>query len=148
MTTGVPGTSYAAVISMSFLACMRAKEMRSPYCAASVSIFGATRLHVLRDRVYVLEVALHRIGGLDRIRPAACEHFDCQAAVDTRHIEPVAGDAVGSHTIKAIVQLPPEACESLSPRVGDTITFTGTLVKCDSFMKVLFVQNGRLVSTS
>ena len=52
------------------------------------------------------------------------------------------GETVGSQTVKAMVQLPTDAHEALSKRTGDTIAFTGILVKCDSFMRMLFVGGG------
>jgi hypothetical protein len=51
-----------------------------------------------------------------------------------------------SHLVKAVLQLPADAHEALSERTGETIVFAGTLMKCDSFMRVLFVGHGRIES--
>jgi hypothetical protein len=52
------------------------------------------------------------------------------------------GESVDSQTVMAMVQLPADRHETLSNRVGETIAFTGILVKCDSFMRILFVRDG------
>jgi hypothetical protein len=54
-------------------------------------------------------------------------------------------DSFGSRAVKAVVQLSPGAHETLRSRTGDTMDFTGTLVRCDSFTRVLFVAHGRLL---
>ncbi|UCD24570.1 MAG: hypothetical protein JSW51_01225 [Gemmatimonadota bacterium] len=54
----------------------------------------------------------------------------------------LAGDSVGTHVIKAVVQLAPEAYDQLIVKTGQALEFSGTLVKCDSFMKSLFLADG------
>jgi hypothetical protein len=57
----------------------------------------------------------------------------------------IEGDPFGSDTVRAVVQLPAEAHDAMSPRTGETIAFAGTLVRCDSFMRLLFVADGKTV---
>ncbi len=54
------------------------------------------------------------------------------------------GASFGSQAVKAVVQLPTDAHEALSKRTGETTAFTGILVKCDSFMRMLFVARGTI----
>ena len=58
------------------------------------------------------------------------------------------GASFGSQALKAVVQLPTDAHEALSSRTGEMMVFAGKLVKCDSFMRVLFVGSGRTVNRS
>ncbi len=59
-------------------------------------------------------------------------------------IAEICDDTFRSHTVKAVVQLPAEAYDALSGRTGETIAFTGTLVRCDSFTCLLFVARGEI----
>jgi len=52
-------------------------------------------------------------------------------------------ESFGSSVVKAVVQLPNDVFEALSSRTGETMTFAGNLASCDSFMRVLFVKDGR-----
>jgi len=60
----------------------------------------------------------------------------------------IKGDTFRSYTVKAVVQLPAEAHDALSPRTGQTIAFAGTLLRCDSFLRLLFVADGWTVGSS
>jgi len=53
-------------------------------------------------------------------------------------------DAYGGREVKAVVQLPASALEGLKSRRGERFTLTGRLVRCDSFMRNLFVADGTL----
>jgi hypothetical protein len=53
----------------------------------------------------------------------------------------------GGKMVQAVVQLPPEASDDLGVRTGETLTFSGRLVRCDAFMRNLFVADGKLVET-
>ena len=57
----------------------------------------------------------------------------------------VGGSAYGGRTVQAVVQFPPDAIDVLRPRTGEQMTFEGTLLSCDAFMRNLFVANGRVV---
>ncbi len=58
------------------------------------------------------------------------------------------GESFGSQAVKAVVQLPTDAHEALSSRTGEMMVFAGKLVRCDSFMRVLFVGGGRTINRS
>jgi hypothetical protein len=62
-------------------------------------------------------------------------------------IAEICDDTFRSHTVKAVVQLPAEAYDALSRRTGETIAFTGTLVRYDSFMGLLFVARGEIAGS-
>jgi hypothetical protein len=51
----------------------------------------------------------------------------------------------GARTIQAIVQLPENALAQLRTRTGTELTFEGTLVRCDSFMRKVWVAQGRIL---
>jgi hypothetical protein len=59
-------------------------------------------------------------------------------------IDQLESESFGSTSVKAVIQLPRDAREALNERIGETLAFEGTLVKCDSFMRVLFVADGRI----
>lgn len=56
------------------------------------------------------------------------------------------GGPYGGRAVQAIVRLPAADVEPLRPRIGETLTFSGTLVSCDSFMRNLYVADGRIES--
>lgn len=56
------------------------------------------------------------------------------------------GDGLASRMIRAVVQFPEDMEESLRALQGQAVTFKGRLVRCDSFMRNLFVADGELVS--
>ena len=51
----------------------------------------------------------------------------------------------GGREVQAVVRLPEGADDPLRSRRGERIAFAGVLVRCDSFMRNLFVDSGRLV---
>lgn len=51
----------------------------------------------------------------------------------------------GGRTVQAVVQFPADAIDVLRPRTGEQMTFEGTLLSCDAFMRNLFVANARVV---
>lgn len=52
---------------------------------------------------------------------------------------------LGRRSVQAIVQLPAEAMDRLRTEVGTLFVFEGRLVDCDSFMRSIFVGDGRVV---
>ncbi len=55
------------------------------------------------------------------------------------------GSPYGGRTVQAVVQFPADAIDVLRPRTGEEMTFEGTLLSCDAFMRNLFVANARVV---
>ena len=55
------------------------------------------------------------------------------------------GSPYGGRTVQAVVQFPADAIDVLRPRASEQMTFEGTLLSCDAFMRNLFVANGRVV---
>ncbi len=51
----------------------------------------------------------------------------------------------GKREVRAIVQLPPAAEKELRERRGEELTFEGELVRCDAFVRNLFVAHGRVL---
>jgi hypothetical protein len=54
----------------------------------------------------------------------------------------LAGDNYGGREVRAVVQLPETAKDSLSGGTGKTCILEGTLVSCDAFMRNLFLADG------
>jgi hypothetical protein len=52
--------------------------------------------------------------------------------------------AFGGGKVQAVVRFPPEALESLRARIGERASFGGELLKCDAFMRKIYVADGRL----
>ena len=61
-------------------------------------------------------------------------------------IHTVEGRSFGSGEVQAVVQLPLDAAETLRDRIGDAFTLTGRLVRCDPFMRNLFIAEGAVSS--
>lgn len=59
-------------------------------------------------------------------------------------VHEVAAGTFGGRKVQAVVQLPPEAAEALRIRGGQTVAFSGRLVRCDGFMRNLYVADGVL----
>ncbi len=55
------------------------------------------------------------------------------------------GSSYGGRTVQAVVQFPADAIDVLRPRTGEEMTFAGTLLSCDPFMRNVFVANARVV---
>jgi hypothetical protein len=60
-------------------------------------------------------------------------------------VHEIVEDGYGSREVKAVVRLPDEVGEGLRARRGETISFSGRLVGCDTFMRNVFVADGRLL---
>ena len=56
----------------------------------------------------------------------------------------VADDSWGAKLVHAVVQLPRDVGDALAGQRGETISFEGRLVRCDPFMRLLFVAEGSL----
>ncbi|MBE0592889.1 MAG: hypothetical protein IH616_10880 [Gemmatimonadales bacterium] len=52
---------------------------------------------------------------------------------------------LGQRPVQAIVQLPADAIRQLRSEVGNLFVFEGRLVDCDSFMRSIYVGDGRVV---
>jgi len=84
------------------------------------------------------------------LRSASAYNFDLlfgnkpgtKARIDIGEVERQFGV---KSTVQAIVQLPPDAAETLSGRSGETITFTGKLKSADRLMKNVYVEGGQVV---
>ncbi len=50
----------------------------------------------------------------------------------------------GKKVITAVVQLPPEACEVLTPTVGQDISIEGSLHSVDGFVQNIYMTQGAL----
>lgn len=57
----------------------------------------------------------------------------------------VEGGSFGRKSVQAIVQLPPEAKDTLEGKTGEKISFSGELLKVDGLMRNVFVRNATLV---
>jgi hypothetical protein len=55
------------------------------------------------------------------------------------------GESFSGRSVQAVVQFPADLEDSLRARHERELTFEGTLVSCDAFMKNLFVGGGKLV---
>ncbi|NRA98091.1 MAG: tetratricopeptide repeat protein, partial [Planctomycetes bacterium] len=56
------------------------------------------------------------------------------------------GDGLASRMIHAVVQFPEDMAESLGDLQGKPVRFSGRLVRCDPFMRNLFVADAKLFS--
>jgi hypothetical protein len=65
----------------------------------------------------------------------------------TVEIAEVGDGPFGGKTVQAIVQLPPEARDQLSGKLGQDIAFRGELLKVDGLVRNLFVKNAKLDQT-
>lgn len=59
-------------------------------------------------------------------------------------IHQVGGQSFSGRPVQAVVQLPLEEEATLRPMVDSEMTFEGTLVGCDAFMRNIFVGEGKL----
>ena len=66
----------------------------------------------------------------------------CKARVVVGQMD---SSAYGDTQVFAVIQVKDPTAEALEPRVGQTVTFEGTLLKVDGFMRNLYVIDGRVV---
>jgi len=66
----------------------------------------------------------------------------CTKAVFETH--ELAGGIYGAKQVQAVVQLPLDVLDDLRSRVGEEVSFEGTLTSCDAFMRNLFLKDGQL----
>ena len=66
----------------------------------------------------------------------------CTKAVFETH--ELAEGVYGATKVQAVVQLPLDDLDDLRARVGEEVSFEGTLTSCDSFMRNLFLKDGQL----
>lgn len=55
---------------------------------------------------------------------------------------------LGARIVQAVVQFPPEAEALLQPRVGERVAFSGRMLRCDSFVRTLFITDGSVGQAS
>lgn len=60
-------------------------------------------------------------------------------------IHQVGGQSFSARPVQAVVQFPEDAEDLLRSKVDSQLTFEGTLVSCDAFMRNLFVGGGKIV---
>ncbi len=66
----------------------------------------------------------------------------CMARVEVGQMD---SNAYGDRRVFAVVQVKDQTAEALEPRVGQTVTFEGTLLKVDGFMRNLYVIDGYVI---
>ena len=60
-------------------------------------------------------------------------------------IHQVGGQSFSARPVQAVVQFPEDAEDLLRSKLDSQLTFEGTLVSCDAFMRNLFVGGGKIV---
>ena len=60
-------------------------------------------------------------------------------------IHQVGGQSFSARPVQAVVQFPEDAEDLLRSKVDSQLTFEGTLISCDAFMRNLFVGGGNIV---
>jgi hypothetical protein len=60
-------------------------------------------------------------------------------------IHQVGGQSFSARPVQAVVQFPEDAEDLLRSKVDSQLTFEGTLMSCDAFMRNLFVGGGKIV---
>ena len=60
-------------------------------------------------------------------------------------IHQVGGQSFSGRPVQAVVRFPADAEDMLRSKVDSEMTFEGTLVSCDAFMRNLFVGGGKIV---
>ncbi|MAG57397.1 MAG: hypothetical protein CMJ83_13985 [Planctomycetes bacterium] len=62
-------------------------------------------------------------------------------------VHDVAKDGLLSRMVHAVIKMPEDEQEALESREGEEVAFTGTLTRCDPFMRNLFIADGGLVNS-
>ena len=83
-------------------------------------------------------------GELARVEPYSVDATFPGGAGTRAHVvlHAIEGTAVGAGEVRAVVQLPPNAEAELAPHLGERVALSGRLVRCDPYMRTLFVAGG------
>ena len=89
-------------------------------------------------------------GTLRRLEPYSHDRVfgDVRGTRATFDLAEIGGEFAFARTIQAIVQLPAAAAEDLRPRIGFDVEFEGRLVRCDPFVRNLYVADAAAVLRS
>ncbi len=120
--------------------------VRSTSPEACLALFGAGLSSVQIGRLFEEKFEGRRVGGTGPLLDVEGFTSDfvfgaeagTRAAVEVHRVEQ---DYFGEQEVVAILRLPPEAEETLRARVGERVSFTGTLIRCDPFVRNLFVAD-------
>lgn len=119
--------------------------------AVCEDVFGTDRLGHEINRIFeekYLGKSVRWSGRLTGVDPYSYDYvFGSGPAVKAIvEVHDLGSDVYGGRRVDAIVSLTGEA-EKLRARIGEDVVFEGMLLRCDSLMRNIYVEHGRLVAS-